>query len=113
MIQRFELDRGVMGNIHCPFCGKLVLDMDLTDGQSAKPCEHTLFVAHDFAIEYLSDVLKERFNVSDAEQIEELDVFENIDMFTNKIDLDNAVKFAQYEGAPGDSGVYVGFHFIR
>lgn len=115
MIQRFELTRGVMENIHCPFCGHLVLDMDFTDEQSAKPCEHTLFVAHDFAIEYLSDALKERFKVSDAEyleQLEELDDFENIDIFTDKIDLKNAIKIAQYEGAPGDNGVYVGFQFI-
>lgn len=113
MIQRFELDRGVMGNIHCLFCGHLVLDMDFTEEQSAKPCGHTLFVAHDYAVEFLSDVLKERCKVSDSEQLEELDGFENIDTFTDKIDLKNAIKIAQYEGAPGDNGVYVGFHFIR
>lgn len=113
MIQRFELARGAMGNIHCPFCGKLVLDMDFTDDQSARPCEHTLFVAHDYAVEYLSDALKDMFNVSVADELEALEGFENIDSFTDKIDLKNAIKIAQYEGVPGDTGVYVGFQFIK
>lgn len=113
MIQRFELARGAMGNIHCPFCGKLVLDMDFTDDQSAKPCEHTLFVAHDYAVEYLSGALMQMFNVSAPEELDELDGFENIDSFTDKIDLKNTIKIAQYEGAPGNTGVYAGFQFIK
>lgn len=113
MISRVELSKGMMHNVFCPFCGMLVLDLDFNDEKSVTPCRHTLFVAHDYEVEYLSDELKELYRVSSASQIEELDGFENIDSFTNNIDLKNAVKFAQYEGAPGDMGIYVGFHLSK
>ncbi|EGL53071.1 hypothetical protein MAMP_00225 [Methylophaga aminisulfidivorans MP] len=114
MISRVEFSRGHMNNIYCPFCGQRVLDLDFTADQSANPCLHTLFVAHDYEIEYLSDELKEIYSVSSADQLEELDSFENIDSFTNNIDLKNAVKFAQYEGAPRDmADMWVSFKQMK
>lgn len=112
MIKRIELDRGVMANMHCPFCGQLVLGIDLDDADIAAPCPHTLFVANDYAADYLNNELMQMFNVSTPEQLNELDGFENIDTLTDKLDLNNAIKIAQYEGAPGDTGIYVGFQFI-
>ena len=43
-------------NVHCPFCGKLIVDVER--GEDVNPCEHTLFVAHDEGLSFV--ILEQR-----------------------------------------------------
>ena len=119
-IQRIELpDSGA--SIHCPFCGtKVVNGGEGADTWLAEPCGHTLFVAHDEGFEYASDAFKDHVKTmvakiedpedrEDFDDLEELETFDNADALTDLVELDGAIKFAIYMGAPAQFGSYIGF----
>lgn len=58
-IQRVELSADSGSAIHCPFCGTKVINAyEGAEKWLAKPCEHTLFAAHDEGFEYESETFK-------------------------------------------------------
>ena len=62
-IQRTELRTYYYTPVHCPFCGTRVMGADPQDETRITACPHTLFIAHDTAIEYRSDRFDENLIV--------------------------------------------------
>jgi len=95
-MQRIEFNNGCSQDLFCPFCGiKSVCEGGI------EQCQHLLYVATDDSFEYVNKSLG--FDVS-------VDLGgNNIDEFTSKLDIDEAVKFALYDPAPSFYGAYVGF----
>lgn len=106
-MQRVELCRNYHVSIHCPFCGALVKDMRDDAPEPYKPCPHTLFLAHDEGIEFLSERAAASLGVSSIDEAMERE--ESVDELTDRIALPDAVKFAAYVSPPGQFGDYVGF----
>lgn len=114
-IQRVELSRYDI-SIHCPFCGKSVLNNPSENGDEAAsqkpvdPCEHTLFVASDEGFEYRSAPfnLALGFDAQDNEACPDLGEG-GYDEFTDKVSIENSIKLAIHVPAPSGMGAYVGF----
>ena len=64
-------------NIHCPFCGKLVADVE--SGEDVIPCEHTLFIAHDEGFEFCDTRTKENLGMHPDQDLD--DYLENSEIF--------------------------------
>lgn len=96
-MQRVELTDGEGLNIHCPFCGSLILSEEKT-----LYCEHTLFIATDEGgFEYLNPKLSIQKEADLGDK--------SMDEFTNEIEYPDSIKFAIYQPAPSFFGVYIGF----
>lgn len=68
---------------------------------------HALY-ASDEGFDFKSKVLDDLYGWHELEPFDvELD--EDVDTFTDKIPIRNAVKIASYEGPPSEMGNYVGF----
>lgn len=112
-IQRFELNRFYDHSLFCPFCGQKVLDHEAgRDGRSediVRPCEHTLFVAHDEGFEYRSPRFDADRKIEDVEY--EDPEFPNVglDALTDQVTIQDSLKIAAYVGAPSGFGSYAGF----
>lgn len=106
-MQRVELCRNYSVSIHCPFCGALVKDMSEAAFNPYQPCPHTLFLAHDEGIEYLSERAAASLGVESIEEAMERE--ESVDELTDKVAIPDAVKFAAYVSPPSGFGDYVGF----
>lgn len=107
MIQRVELNKYYDSDVHCIFCGKKVVNYQ-DDTNPVQPCEHTLFVASDEGFDYRSKRFDEMVieqNILDDSSAE----FEGYDHMTDLVQADDAIKIAQYVGAPSGMGSYVGF----
>jgi len=118
-IQRVELCKRYDTNIHCPYCGNLILNNDKL-GQAEEalevsdvltPCLHTLFFAHDEGLEFRSMRFDSLKNISDFDEdaIVDDDDFLGWDSYTDDIEVSDGVKFAMYVGAPSSMGSYIGF----
>ena len=105
-IQRVELASYDIP-LHCPFCGARAFDPDPEKQAKLKPCQHTLFMAHDEGFEYLSDRAAAILGVTSIDEAMERE--ESIDEMTDLIKVPDSVKFAAYVGPPGGFGDYVGF----
>lgn len=92
-MQRVELD-DFAHPLHCPFCGHKTV----WEGGSS-PCEHTLFIATDYGLDYCSGKIKKSALKKEAEE-------SGWDGATDELDYDEYVKFALYLGG---FGAYVGF----
>ena len=114
-IQNIELNKCDNVNIHCPFCGKRVLeqdgDMSKALEETFSPCQHTLFFAHDFDLYYRSDAFDQKMETKGQTvyDIEENDDFDGWDSFTANIPIENGIRVAMYQGAPSFYGSYLGF----
>lgn len=107
-IQRVELLSHDMP-LHCPFCGKCAYDPAPEKQAQLKPCQHTLFVAHDEGFEYRSARFDQLMGI---EGIADDDIElgnKGYDAFTDRICCQNSVKFAAYIQAPSFFGAYYGF----
>jgi len=71
------------------------------------PCRHTLFIAHDEGVEYMSKLASDKLGIGSAEEAMESE--DSIDELTDRILIPDAVKFAAYAGPPSGYGDYVGF----
>lgn len=108
-IQRIELSTRHAPPLHCPFCGERVVGWDADDSSATMPCRHTLFVAHDMGFEFRSSRFDEAMGLGGIEA-DDVDLPEaGFDGLTDHVRIDGAVKFAWYEGPPGQMGSYVGF----
>ena len=96
-------------NVHCPFCGKLIVDVER--GEDVNPCEHTLFVAHDEGFEFCDSRTKENLGIQPDQDVDEYiqSSNESLDEITNKINIPNSRKIAVYVPAPSFFGTYYGF----
>lgn len=110
-IQRVEIRKSFDEGIFCPFCGLRVLAQSNSEDEplEAQPCEHTLFVAHDEGFEYRSKKFNQFFKIKLS-----LDEFMEppeggVDEFTDKMEIEDGVKFAYYAGPPAMFGLYIGF----
>ena len=112
-IQRVEMNRFYDISIFCPFCGKKVVDMEAGQAgdEATRPCEHTLFVSHDEGFEYRSPTFDVLMDIEGAEDdvVVSGDTFDNMDAFTDRVEVEDGIKFASYVGPPGGFGSYVGF----
>ena len=107
-IQRVELASYDIP-LHCPFCGERAYDPDPEKQAKLKPCQHTLFIAHDEGFEYRSarfDQLMGIEGVAD-DDVELGD--KGYDGFTDRVCCPDSVKFATYIPAPSFFGAYHGF----
>lgn len=112
-IQRTELKTHYYTPVHCPFCGTRVMGADPDDETRITACPHTLFIAHDTAIEYRSarfDRNLELDGLSDRE-VEERWRRERggVDGLTDRVRLADAIKVAAYAPSPSAYGSYYGF----
>ena len=109
-IQRVELTKYYDVSIFCPFCGENVLNYKAAhQGEEyLKPCKHTLFVAHDEGFEYRSEIFNDNLNLPKKDDDIELDE-EGYDGLTDKVNIDDSIKFASYIGPPSGMGTYIGF----
>ena len=107
-IQRVEITRHEIP-IHCPFCGVKTYDPASASELAIAKCEHLLFFAHDMEIEYRSDRFDAQMGIAglSGEEIELND--EGVDGFTDNVKIQDAVKFAFYQGAPSFYGTYIGY----
>lgn len=80
--------------LHCPFCGHKTL----WEGGSS-PCEHTLYIATDYGLDYCSKRIKKGPLVKEAEE-------SGWDEATDELEYDESVKFTLYLGG---FGAYVGY----
>lgn len=113
VIQRTELKTYYYTPVHCPFCGTRVMGADPTDETRITACPHTLFIAHDTALEYRSARFDENLDLvglSDQE-VEARWQGEDggVDGFTNQVTLADAIKVAAYAPEPSPYGSYYGF----
>lgn len=122
-IQRVEINKANESNIHCPFCGTLVLDNEkLYGGDNTEmndisevftQCVHTLFLAHDEGFEFRSGRYNAQKSIvgleNDAIQFSE--DFEGWDMYTNDLEIADSIKFALFDSSP--MGSYLGFAPLR
>jgi hypothetical protein len=112
-IYRVEMREFYDHSLFCPFCGQKVLDFSSSDDDLLKSCAHTLFSATDEGFNYRS----ERFNKLVVEQgipdEDDGEEFMGYDDMTDCLDVTDGVKFAQYVGAPGGLGGYLGFAPIK
>ena len=112
MLQRVELNTFYYVDLHCPFCGKKVVNYG-SEGFEPKliSCQHTIFIASDHGFEYRSEEFNSFFNLKEGDL--EIDVeglgFDHIDSMTDAFEAEDGVKFAQYVGSPAGIGGYVGF----
>lgn len=110
-IQRVEVDEGV--SLFCPFCGQKVFDMEAANaGETyAKPCSHTLFIAHDEGLDHRSATFDEAKDICGMDDFDVMDSdsFQGMDGFTDDVKIGGAIKFAAYVGPPSGFGTYVGF----
>lgn len=113
-IQRVEINKKYYSNIHCPYCGHLVLEQEKDDADiddMLSPCPHTLFFAYDDDLHYRTlrfDEIKSITGKS-SDDISTEDSFEDWDAFTDDVDIADGVKFAMYVGMPSGYGSYLGF----
>jgi len=112
-IQRTELKTFYYTPVHCPFCGTRVMGADPADETRITACPHTLFIAHDTAIEYRSERFDENLNLSGLteEEVEERWNREEggVDGLTNQVRVADAIKIAAYAPDPSPYGSYYGF----
>ncbi len=112
-IQRTELKTHYYTPVHCPFCGTRVIGADPADETRITACPHTLFIAHDTAVEYRSP----RFDASlGLERLSDAEVESRwqqddggVDGFTDRVSVPDAIKVAAYAPAPSAYGSYYGF----
>jgi hypothetical protein len=118
-VQRHERSAFYHLPVCCPFCGQLVVNAD-NENPVVEPCSHTLYIAHDFAFEYVSPRAEKAltdlsYSVTrdgdfvDVDTANEDDDFPGIDAVTDSIIFPDALKVASYVGPPDGSGSYVGF----
>ncbi len=110
-MQRVELNAFYDIDLHCPFCGKKVVNYG-ADGSEPGilPCPHTDFSASDEGFDYRSKDFNEFFNLSEDQEVDPESLgFDHIDAMTDAYEAVDGVKFAQYVGPPGGMGGYVGF----
>ena len=112
-IQRTELRTYYYTPVHCPFCGTRVMGADPADETRITACPHTLFIAHDTAIEYRSPRFDENVSLkglSDQEVEARWKQDEGgVDGFTDRVTVADAIKVAAYEPEPSAYGSYYGF----
>lgn len=113
LIQRNELKTFFYTPVHCPFCGTRVMGGDPVDETRITACPHTLFIAHDTAIEYRSERFDENLSLdglSDEEVEARWQAVEGgVDGLTNRVTVRDAIKVAAYAPAPSPYGSYYGF----
>ncbi len=107
-IQRVEITKHEIP-IHCPFCGVETYKPASADYLAIVKCEHLLFYAHDMEIEYRSKRFDDSMGIAglSGEEIPMND--KGVDGFTDNVNIQDAVKFAFYQGAPSFYGTYVGY----
>lgn len=112
-IQRTELRAYYYTPVHCPFCGTRVMGADPSDETRITACPHTLFIAHDTAIEYRSERFDENLKLVGLSERELERRWQNeengIDGLTDQVTLADAIKVAAYAPAPSAYGSYYGF----
>ena len=107
-IQRVEINR-YEAAMHCPFCGIKTYTPDPLSEMTISNCAHLLFVAHDMGFEYRSSSFDKHMKIAglDSDEIELGK--KGVDGFTDKLQVDDSVKFAFYQGAPSLYGTYFGY----
>jgi hypothetical protein len=107
-IQRVELASYDIP-LHCPFCGARAFDPDPEKQAKLKPCQHTLFIAHDEGFEYRSPRFDQLMGIEGVadDDVELGDT--GYDGFTDRVCCPDSVKFATYIPAPSFFGAYYGF----
>lgn len=112
-IQRTELKTYYYTPVHCPFCGTRVIGADPVDETHITACPHTLFIAHDMALEYRSERFDRNLGLNGLsdKEVEERWLRESggIDGLTDQVTLADAIKVAAYAPAPSAYGSYYGF----
>lgn len=112
-IQRTELKTIYYTPVHCPFCGTRVMGADPADETRITACPHTLFIAHDTAIEYRSERFDDNLGLKGLsdEEVEArwLGKAGGVDGLTDQVTLADAIKVAAYAPAPSAYGSYYGF----
>ena len=96
-------------NIHCPFCGQLIADIE--SGEDVTPCKHTLFIAHDEGFEFFDSRTKENLGIHPDQDLDDYiqNSDDSVDAITSKINIPNSRKIAVYVPAPSFFGTYYGF----
>lgn len=108
-IQKVEIESD--SPFDCPHCGLRVVSVEQVDAEretNMTPCPHTLFICHDYGFEYRSELYDQKKGIEGLSS-DEICLEEGWDLYTDKLDLEGAVKFASYAPAPSFFGVYVGF----
>jgi len=104
-IHKIELE-DYEADITCPQCNQTVLSPE--SDEQFNPCPHTLFIAHDVGFEFRDERFDRAMGISGVDSLD-LDLDESIDEFTDRVPLENSVKYAAYVPAPSFFGSYVGF----
>lgn len=113
MIQRFELTQSYDHPIHCPFCGKKVIDYEAAEkGRSEdmlRLCDHTLFVATDEGFEYRSPRLDTNLGIEGEASDDPALPDCGFDELTDRVTVPDSIKIVTYAPPPGGLGSYIGF----
>lgn len=104
-IQRVELSCYDIP-IHCPFCGSVALETDPEKQQNMRPCSHLLFVATDEGFEFRSSRFDNHMESAENDCGSD---DTGMDELTDRVAMENALKFAVYVPAPSGFGAYIGF----
>ena len=108
LIQRVETWRYDLP-LHCPFCGAKAIDPESDSDPTADLCKHVLFLAHYEGFELRTDRFNALMKIQGVDD-DELDLGDQgYDGFTDRVELENAIKFAIYTPAPSFFGAYIGF----
>lgn len=103
--QRVEYCNGEVVDLHCPFCGQLVLPSD----EEPAPCAHTLYIATDDGFEHRSKTYDRLMGIEGVAD-DDIDLGEaSVDEYTDALEVPIVLKFALYTPAPSFMGLYVGF----
>ncbi len=107
--QRVEYCNGEVVDLHCPFCGQLVMPSGEDPDMEMAPCAHTLYIATDAGFEHRSKTYDELMEIEGVAN-DDLDLGDaTMDEFTDALEEPTVLKFAQYAPSPSLVGVYVGF----
>ena len=106
-IELEELNNYVGDDINCPFCLKLISNIEMN---KPSPCSHTLFIAHDLGFMYCDIRTKKNLSIPNFDDPNEyIDKYENVDDMTSKITIPKSKKIAAYAPAPSFAGSFFGF----
>jgi hypothetical protein len=114
-IQRIERSRDDIP-IYCLFCGQRVVDLsgDASSDEMVTPCPHTLFIATGDGFEFRSARFNEVMEVPDPPDEPNPDLGdESIDEFTDRVEIEGAVKIVTYAAPPGGLDGYVGLALME
>jgi len=107
LIQRVIIEPADV-RIYCPFCGAKVDPLAFESKIAESVCSHTLFIAtSEGGFEYRSKRFDSLVNITD--ETADFGGEDGVDVYTDKLEVANAVKFALYDPMPSGMGAFFGF----